>query len=110
MHRPSPLNATGSFVVLAGTDSSSLTSLNTTMHHSILGVSRGASAVSGLIGTVVFPAISLWLGRVERIAVVSVWLVWLTLMLVVAAFCPRASRRSRFMSCLAQQSSRLRGS
>lgn len=53
---------------------------------SILGSSRGAGAVFGLIGTFVFPTMSKWIGRVERVAVVSVWLFWLSLVPVAAAF------------------------
>ncbi|TMW66071.1 hypothetical protein Poli38472_003836 [Pythium oligandrum] len=53
---------------------------------SILGASRGAGAVFGLVGTFVFPTIRRWIGRVERVAVVSVWLFWLSLVPVIAAF------------------------
>jgi solute carrier family 40 (iron-regulated transporter), member 1 len=53
---------------------------------SILGASRGAGAVFGLVGTFVFPTIRKWLGRVERVAVVSIWLFWLSLVPVIVAF------------------------
>lgn len=53
---------------------------------SVLGSSRGAGAVFGLIGTFIFPFIRTLFGRVERVAVVSVWLFWLCLAPVILAF------------------------
>ncbi|GAB9477505.1 hypothetical protein Gpo141_00014590, partial [Globisporangium polare] len=53
---------------------------------SILGSSRGAGAVFGLLGTFIFPYIRKLMGRVERVAVVSVWLFWLCLVPVLIAF------------------------
>lgn len=53
---------------------------------SILGSSRGAGAVFGLVGTFIFPYIRKLMGRVERVAVVSVWLFWACLAPVILAF------------------------
>lgn len=53
---------------------------------SVLGLSRGAGAVFGLIGTFIFPFTRQLLGRVERVAVVSVWLFWACLTPVILAF------------------------
>ncbi|TYZ65209.1 hypothetical protein PybrP1_003984 [[Pythium] brassicae (nom. inval.)] len=53
---------------------------------SVLGASRGAGAVSGLLGTLAFPLLRKLLGRVELVAVVSVWLFWASLAPVALAF------------------------
>ncbi|TYZ68535.1 hypothetical protein PybrP1_000159 [[Pythium] brassicae (nom. inval.)] len=53
---------------------------------SVLGASRGAGAVFGLVGTFIFPYTRKLLGRVERVAVVSVWLFWACLAPVLLAF------------------------
>jgi iron-regulated transporter 1 len=53
---------------------------------SLLGTSRGAGAVTGLVGTFLFPRLCHVIGKVERVAVVSVWLFWLSLIPVVFAF------------------------
>ncbi|KAG7395491.1 hypothetical protein PHYBOEH_003682 [Phytophthora boehmeriae] len=53
---------------------------------SLLGTSRGVGAVFGLIGTVVFPYLRRIMSRLERVAVVSIWLFWLCLAPVLAAF------------------------
>lgn len=53
---------------------------------SILGSSRGAGALFGLVGTVVFPVLLRWIGRVEKVAVFSIWLFWFCLAPVLAAF------------------------
>lgn len=53
---------------------------------SVLGSSRGAGALFGLVGTLLFPVLRQWLGRVERVAVVSIWLFWLCLAPILAAF------------------------
>jgi iron-regulated transporter 1 len=53
---------------------------------SILGSSRGAGAVFGLVGTFIFPYVRKLLGRVESVAVLSVWLFWLCLAPVILAF------------------------
>ena len=52
----------------------------------ILGTSRGIGAVFGLIGTFVFPVLVRYLESVERVAVVSAWLFWFSLLPVVVAF------------------------
>ncbi|KAJ0397567.1 hypothetical protein P43SY_003442 [Pythium insidiosum] len=67
---------------------------------SILGLSRGAGAVFGLVGTFVFPTIRRWIGRVERVAVVSVWLFWLSLVPVAAAFVITGESRASDYSML----------
>ncbi|RLN70994.1 hypothetical protein BBJ28_00002494 [Nothophytophthora sp. Chile5] len=54
--------------------------------NSLLGSSRGAGAVFGLVGTLIFPFLSRTLKRVERVAVLSVWLFWLCLAPVLLAF------------------------
>jgi iron-regulated transporter 1 len=53
---------------------------------SLLGSSRGAGAVFGLLGTVLFPYLRRSIPRLERVAVLSIWLFWLCLAPVVAAF------------------------
>lgn len=53
---------------------------------SVLGSSRGAGALFGLVGTLVFPLLRQWMGRVERVAVLSIWLFWLCLAPILAAF------------------------
>ncbi|RLN70117.1 hypothetical protein BBJ28_00005865 [Nothophytophthora sp. Chile5] len=53
---------------------------------SLLGSSRGAGAVFGLIGTVLFPYLRRTITRLERVAVLSVWLFWLFLAPVLVAF------------------------
>lgn len=54
--------------------------------NSLLGASRGAGALTGLVGTVLFPCLRSSLKRVERVAVLSVWLFWLCLAPVLLAF------------------------
>ncbi|KAF0720822.1 Aste57867_17 [Aphanomyces stellatus] len=46
---------------------------------SILGTIAGLGALSGLLGTLLFPVLTRYLQSVPRVAVVSVWLFWLTL-------------------------------
>lgn len=53
---------------------------------SLLGLSRGAGALFGLIGTVVFPYMLKWMVRVERVAVASVWLFWFCLVPIFVFF------------------------
>lgn len=53
---------------------------------SLLGLSRGAGAFFGLFGTVAFPCLRSWMRRVERVAVVSVWLFWFCLVPVPIIF------------------------
>ncbi|RLN56884.1 hypothetical protein BBJ29_002707 [Phytophthora kernoviae] len=53
---------------------------------SLLGTSRGVGAVFGLIGTVLFPYLRRIISRLERVAVVSIWLFLLCLVPVLAAF------------------------
>lgn len=53
---------------------------------SIIGATRGAGAVSGLLGTIAFPYMRAFFGRVEQVAVVSVWLFWASLVPVALAF------------------------
>ncbi|GMF36547.1 unnamed protein product [Phytophthora lilii] len=53
---------------------------------SVLGSSRGAGAVFGLLGTVLFPYLRRVILRLERVAVVSIWLFWLCLLPVLVAF------------------------
>ncbi|KAH7463032.1 Solute carrier family 40 member 2 [Phytophthora ramorum] len=53
---------------------------------SLLGSSRGAGAVFGLLGTVLFPYLRRIISRLERVAVVSIWLFWLFLAPVLVAF------------------------
>ncbi|KAF1315122.1 Ferroportin, partial [Globisporangium splendens] len=53
---------------------------------SILGSSLGAGAAFGLVGTFLFPYVRKLLGRIESVAVVSVWLFWLCLAPVIGAF------------------------
>jgi hypothetical protein len=45
---------------------------------SLLGSSRGAGAVFGLLGTVLFPYLRRSIPRLERVAVLSIWLFWLS--------------------------------
>ncbi|OWZ04664.1 Ferroportin transmembrane protein, partial [Phytophthora megakarya] len=54
--------------------------------NSLLGASRGAGAVTGLVGTLIFPSLRNHMKRVERVAVLSVWLFWLCLAPVLLAF------------------------
>ncbi|KAL3663979.1 hypothetical protein V7S43_010866 [Phytophthora oleae] len=54
--------------------------------NSLLGASRGAGAVTGLVGTLIFPSLRNSMKRVERVAVLSVWLFWLCLAPVLLAF------------------------
>ncbi|RLN11029.1 hypothetical protein BBJ28_00009202 [Nothophytophthora sp. Chile5] len=49
-------------------------------------VLRGAGAVFGLIGTVLFPYLRRTITRLERVAVLSIWLFWLFLAPVLVAF------------------------
>lgn len=53
---------------------------------SLLGSSRGAGAVFGLLGTVLFPYLQRTITRLERVAVLSIWLFWLFLAPVLVAF------------------------
>ncbi|KAJ8525656.1 hypothetical protein ON010_g15458 [Phytophthora cinnamomi] len=53
---------------------------------SLLGSSRGAGAVFGLLGTMLFPYLRRTISRLERVAVVSIWLFWLCLAPVLVAF------------------------
>ncbi|KAG7377479.1 hypothetical protein PHYPSEUDO_011607 [Phytophthora pseudosyringae] len=53
---------------------------------SLLGSSRGAGAMFGLLGTVLFPYLRRIISRLERVAVLSIWLFWLCLAPVVVAF------------------------
>ncbi|EGZ25155.1 hypothetical protein PHYSODRAFT_296946 [Phytophthora sojae] len=53
---------------------------------SLLGLSRGAGAVFGLLGTMLFPYLRRTISRLERVAVVSIWLFWLCLAPVLVAF------------------------
>ncbi|EGZ25300.1 hypothetical protein PHYSODRAFT_311840 [Phytophthora sojae] len=54
--------------------------------NALLGASRGAGALTGLVGTLIFPTLRSKMKRVERIAVLSVWLFWLCLAPVLLAF------------------------
>ncbi|KAE9326139.1 hypothetical protein PF008_g16721 [Phytophthora fragariae] len=54
--------------------------------NALLGASRGAGAVTGLVGTLIFPTLRSKMKRVERVAVLSVWLFWLCLAPVLLAF------------------------
>ncbi|KAL4161220.1 hypothetical protein PRNP1_001775 [Phytophthora ramorum] len=54
--------------------------------NALLGASRGAGAVAGLVGTLIFPWLRSKMKRVERVAVLSVWLFWLCLAPVLLAF------------------------
>ncbi|GMF23261.1 unnamed protein product [Phytophthora lilii] len=54
--------------------------------NSLLGASRGAGALTGLVGTLIFPSLRKSMKRVERVAVLSVWLFWLCLAPVLLAF------------------------
>lgn len=53
---------------------------------SLLGSSRGAGAVFGLLGTVLFPYLRRAVSRLERVAVLSIWLFWLFLTPVLVTF------------------------
>jgi iron-regulated transporter 1 len=53
---------------------------------SLLGGSSGMGALFGLIGTLLFPILVRQMQSVERVAVLSVWLFWLTLLPVGAVF------------------------
>ncbi|CEG41883.1 ferroportin family [Plasmopara halstedii] len=53
---------------------------------SLLGFSRGAGAMFGLLGTVLFPFLRQAFSRLERVAVASIWLFWLSLLPVLVAF------------------------
>ncbi|TDH73285.1 hypothetical protein CCR75_000564 [Bremia lactucae] len=54
--------------------------------NSILGLSRGAGAVAGLMGTLIFPLLHQWLKRIESVAILSVWLFWLCLFPILLVF------------------------
>ncbi|KAK1934591.1 Solute carrier family 40 member 1 [Phytophthora citrophthora] len=54
--------------------------------NALLGASRGAGALTGLVGTLIFPSLRNSMKRVERVAVLSVWLFWLCLAPVLLAF------------------------
>jgi len=54
--------------------------------NSLLGSSQGAGAIAGLLGTLVFPYLRAWIGRLESVAVLSVWLFWLCLLPILLAF------------------------
>uniref|UniRef100_A0AAV1TGS0 Solute carrier family 40 member n=1 Tax=Peronospora matthiolae TaxID=2874970 RepID=A0AAV1TGS0_9STRA len=51
--------------------------------NSLLGLSRGVGAVFGLLGTLLFPYLRRAIVQLERVAVLSIWLVWLSLVPVV---------------------------
>ncbi|KAG7383675.1 hypothetical protein PHYPSEUDO_003479 [Phytophthora pseudosyringae] len=53
--------------------------------NALLGASRGAGALAGLVGTLIFPSLRSRM-RVESVAVLSVWLFWLCLAPVLLAF------------------------
>lgn len=53
---------------------------------SLLGCSRGAGAMFGLLGTVLFPYLRRTISRLESVAVLSIWLFWLCLAPVLVAF------------------------
>ncbi|OQR94694.1 Ferroportin (FP) Family [Achlya hypogyna] len=53
---------------------------------SLLGASSGLGALFGLVGTLLFPQLVACCGRVERVAVLSVWLFWLTLLPIGGCF------------------------
>ncbi|KAI9923158.1 hypothetical protein PsorP6_001078 [Peronosclerospora sorghi] len=52
----------------------------------LLGASRGAGAVAGLVGTWIFSCLRNGMKRVEHVAVLSVWFFWLCLAPVLLAF------------------------
>ena len=52
----------------------------------ILGMSGGAGAISGLIGTFFFAPVLKMVGSVEKVAVVSCWLFWCSLLPILLAF------------------------
>lgn len=54
--------------------------------NSLLGSSQGAGAIAGLLGTLAFPYMRAWIGRLESVAVLSVWLFWLCLLPILLAF------------------------
>lgn len=54
--------------------------------YSLLGLSRGGGALFGLLGTVLFPYLRSLIIRLERVAVVSIWLFWLCLLPVLVGF------------------------
>ncbi|KAG7375316.1 hypothetical protein PHYBOEH_002833, partial [Phytophthora boehmeriae] len=54
--------------------------------NSILGACQGAGAFTGLLGTMIFPHLRSSMKRVERVAVLSVWVFWLCLAPVLLAF------------------------
>ncbi|KAL7690757.1 putative 8-oxoguanine DNA-glycosylase, DNA glycosylase, major facilitator superfamily [Plasmopara halstedii] len=47
--------------------------------NSLLGISRGAGAITGLVGTIIFSYLQTHFKRVQHIAILSVWLFWLCL-------------------------------
>ncbi|CAH0480623.1 unnamed protein product [Peronospora belbahrii] len=53
---------------------------------SLLGFSRGVGAVFGLLGTVLFSSLRRSITRLERVAVLSIWLFWLCLLPVLLVF------------------------
>ncbi|KUF99727.1 Coiled-coil domain-containing protein 63 [Phytophthora nicotianae] len=53
---------------------------------SLLASSRGAGAVFGLLGTVLFPYLRRTIPRLECVAVLSIWLFWLCLAPILVAF------------------------
>ncbi|POM67987.1 Ferroportin (FP) Family, partial [Phytophthora palmivora] len=52
----------------------------------LLGSSRGGGAVFGILGTMLFPYLRCAISRLERVAVLSIWLFWLCLAPVVVVF------------------------
>ncbi|KUG01533.1 Solute carrier family 40 member 1 [Phytophthora nicotianae] len=54
--------------------------------NALLGASRGAGAVTGLVGTLIFPCLRNSMKRVERVVVLSVWIFWLCLVPVLVSF------------------------
>ena len=53
----------------------------------VLGGARGIGAVFGLVGTFAFPMmVKLYNGSLEKVAVVSVWAFWISLLPVVCSF------------------------
>ncbi|CAI5744133.1 unnamed protein product [Peronospora destructor] len=70
---------------------------------SLLGFSRGVGAMFGLLGTVLFPYLRRTISRLERVAVVSIWLFWLCLVPVLLVFLQAGeSRMSDYvmLSCM----------
>ncbi|DAZ93818.1 TPA: hypothetical protein N0F65_004207 [Lagenidium giganteum] len=56
------------------------------IRESILGASRGAGALFGLIGTVLFPHLRHFVGRLERVVVIGIWMFWFCLVPIVVVF------------------------